>query len=208
MLANGHSIGSIFMTFGIRNLCRPWVVAGLFLGSGSAVAAQTALAAQPAVASQRLATLLASLPPTPREPIAFTEQRMSPLLSRPLEFRGELLIEPDGSIDKRLEGPGGERVTIQAGSLKIEQRGGTRILNLANNRRWREFHAGLAGLLNRDAAALQQGFNFTIEETAKSWRLLLRPRTGKLKITASGEPGRITTLRIEQGQNDWQELRF
>ena len=52
-----------------------------------------------------------------------------------------------------------ERVWITARALTLEKDGKSRTMDLAGDARWRTFHAGISGLLNRDAAALDRVFS-------------------------------------------------
>lgn len=142
----------------------------------------------------------------------FVEKRMSPLLAEPLEAHGEIRIWPDGTIDKRVTSPVNERVRISAGTLVLERAGRSRTINLGGDPRWRAFHAGIAGLLNRDATALA-AFDPVLTESADGWTLELRPRDDRGRatikvITASGEGPDLLRLRFEQSDDEWQEMTF
>lgn len=182
------------------------------LGLWLLLAAAGAPAGTPA-GTERVAALLATLEPPPAGVIPFTEKRMSALLEAPLELRGELQLGKDGAIDKHVLEPAEERVLVTARTLTLERDGKTRTIDLAGDRRWQAFHAGITGLLNRDLPALERVFSITLDETADGWTLQLRPRAagGRNMITvisASGQGPRLLRLRLEQGENEWQEMTF
>jgi hypothetical protein len=206
MCVAGLTTGSIFMISGTPRFGSRLAVMLCALSFATTCAAAT-------LSNERLTQFLAGLTAAPTEVLPYEEQRMSAVLSVPLQLGGELRVAPNGDIDKRVLQPFQERVVIRAGSLTIEQRGKARTLNLANDRRWREFYAGITGLLNRDAAALQRVFEVTLRESASDWTLHLQPRAaaGKVGLTAiiaSGRAAQLTALRIEHGPDEWQEMRF
>ena len=138
---------------------------------------------------------------------------MSALLAEPIEVHGELMLGKDGSIDKHVTAPAEERVRITAGALTLEKGGKSRTVDLAGDTRWRAFHAGITGLLNRDAATLVRVFKVTLTESAEGWTLELRPRmsVGRNMVTlirASGSGRQFQRLRLEQGEAEWQEMTF
>lgn len=170
-------------------------------------------AAAQAAGDDRVGSFLATLAPPREGPIPFLELRMSALLVEPIEVRGELRLGKDGSIDKHVTSPVEERVRITAGALTLEKGGKSRTVDLAGNARWRAFHAGITGLLNRDAAALERVFGVTLTEAPDGWVLELRPRVsgGKNMVTvirASGAGPQLRSLRLEQGPSEWQEMTF
>lgn len=161
----------------------------------------------------RVAAFLAGLAPPPAGAIPFVERRMSALLVEPIEVRGELKISPDGVIDKHVTLPAEERVQITARTLTVERRGKSRTIDVAGDARWRAFHAGITGLMNRDPAVLDRVFTVSLVEQPEGWTLELRPRdTGGRNmvtlITASGVGPLLLRLRLEQGQGEWQEMTF
>jgi hypothetical protein len=197
----------------ISGILRRVAVGAFLLGAALASAATVPAPAGDEVATARLAAFLAGLAPPPQGPIPFREKRMSALLTEPLEVRGELTLGPDGTLDKHVTEPADERVVIKAGSLTLVRGGKTRVLDLGGDRRWRAFHAGITGLMNRDVQALTRVFSVALEETPGGWTLRLRPRatTGKngvSQIVAFGQGKQLQGLRIEQGADEWQEMTF
>lgn len=176
------------------------------------LAAAPARAASPE-GTDRVAALFATLAPPPVGAFPFVEERMSSLLVAPIQMRGELQLGPDGAIDKRVFEPTAERVLVTARVLTVERDGRTRTIDLAGDRRWRTFHAGISGLLNRDVATLGRVFSITLNESPDGWTLELRPRIaggeGMIRlISASGRGPRLLRLRLEQGAGEWQEMVF
>jgi hypothetical protein len=186
---------------------RIWYVGLCLLASWTAVRAAAPLD------PERLERFLSGLAAAPSTPIPFVEKRMSAVFAEPLELHGELRIDAAGNIEKRILRPVHEVVRISADTLVVEQQGKIRTLRLANDRRWREFHAGVMGLLSRDAIALGSAFEVGLEQAGGDWALRLVPRakTGRDGITAlvaSGRGDRLRVLRIEQARDEWQEMRF
>lgn len=182
----------------------PWALMVVLALIGSATRAAP-------VDEQTFAAFLGTLDPPSRDVIPFVEKRMSALLNEPLEVRGELLIGADGVIDKRVLMPAAERVVITADSLTLERAGKTRRIPLASDPRWKVFHAGIAGLLNRDAEALLRVFDVALSREADSWVLDLRPKQARGKnpitlISAAGAGSQLLRLRIEQSAAEWQEM--
>jgi hypothetical protein len=172
-----------------------------------------AAAASRGEAPARLAVFLATLAPPPDVPLPFVERRMSSLLATPLEMRGELTLGADGSIDKRVTAPAEERVLIAGGTLTLERDGSRRTLDLGGDARLRAFNVGIVGLMRRDAQAIDRVFECSLEEGAAGWTLTLRPRSVRganalTVIRASGAGPRLLTLRLEQGEGEWQEMAF
>lgn len=160
-----------------------------------------------------LQRFLATLAPASAAPLSYVERRMSALLTAPLEFRGELTLGPDGSIDKRVSAPLTERVLITSRTLTLETAGKRRVLNLGSDARWRAFHAGIVGLLRRDGAALERVFQVKLNEQPEGWTLELRPqqsmgKNGISLIRATGVGDRLMRLRLEQTADEWQEMDF
>ncbi len=163
--------------------------------------------------TEPVAAFLATLAPPQEGAIPFVERRMSALLMEPIVVRGELRISKDGAIDKRVSLPAEERVRITARTLTLERRGKTRTVNLAGDARWRAFHAGIVGLMNRDAAALNRVFAVRLHQRAGDWILELRPRVsggkrGVTLITAAGTRATLLSLRLDEGEGEWQEMTF
>lgn len=163
--------------------------------------------------ADRVAGFLATLAPAPDVAIPFVEKRMSSLLAEPIELRGVLSVSRDGTIDKRVISPVSERVLITAGTLTLERQGKVRTLNLAGDPRWRTFHAGIAGLMNRDPEALGQAFVVRLADGPDGWTLELRPKGPRRKnmvelISASGRGPNLLTLRLDQGAGEWQVMTF
>jgi hypothetical protein len=157
--------------------------------------------------------LLSTLTPVPADPLPFVERRMSRLFAQPLELRGEIRVDANGQIDKRITAPFAERLRIDATEVVIERDGQRRRFALGTDARWRAFHSGLSGLLRRDAAALLAVFDARIAGTGAGWTLTLQPRSTRRRspvraIIATAVDGRITTVRIEQADDEWQELQF
>jgi hypothetical protein len=166
-----------------------------------------------AAAADELAALLAGLDPAPAGALAFEEARMSSLLAEPLALRGELTVGPDGVIDKRIPAPFAARLRVDGSSVAIERDGQVRRVPLAGDRRWQALHAGIVGLVGRDAALIRRSFAAEVDRTAAGWRLRLVPRGAPGRspvraIVATGVAGRLLTLRIDLGADEWQELRF
>lgn len=164
-------------------------------------------------ADDELAALLAGLDPAPAGALAFEEVRMSSLLAEPLALRGELTVGPDGVIDKRITAPFAERLRVDGSSVAIERDGQVRRVPLAGDRRWQALHAGIVGLVGRDAALIRRSFAAEVDRSAAGWRLRLVPRGAPGRspvraIVATGVAGRLLTLRIDLGADEWQELRF
>lgn len=162
---------------------------------------------------ERVAAFLATLAPAPEGAIPFVERRMTALLVEPIEVRGELRIDRDGTIDKRIVSPTEERVQITARTLTLERQGKSRTLDLAGDTRWQAFHAGITGLMNRDPAALERVFTVMLDENPQGWTLELRPRVSSGKnmvtlISVSGTGATLLRLRFDQGAGEWQEMIF
>jgi Outer membrane lipoprotein carrier protein LolA-like len=173
--------------------------------------ASSAQAAQ-SLSRDQLAVFLRTLSAPPTAALPFVEHRMSKLLREPLQLTGELRIEADGAIDKRILKPFQERVQIKSDTLIIEGGQGRRTVNLARDKRWRAFHAGIAGLINRDATALSAAFAVTLEQSAEAWTMRLQPRGDTARsapmIIATGKTSALTDLRIEQSKSEWQAMHF
>ncbi len=170
-------------------------------------------AAQTSEQTERVTAFLATLAPPPEGAIPFVEKRMSALLMEPIEVRGELRVSKDGAIDKRVSFPAEERVQVNAQTLTLERRGKSRTVNLAGDARWRAFHAGIVGLMNRDAVALNLVFEVSLDQHAGDWRLELTPKAsgGKRSVTlisASGTGPTLLRLRLDEGEGEWQEMLF
>lgn len=163
--------------------------------------------------AERVAAFLATLAPPQEGAIPFVEKRMSALLVEPIEVRGELRVSKDGAIEKHVISPTEERVKITARTLTLERQGKSRTIDVSGDARWRAFHAGINGLMNRDPAALNLVFTVSLDERPEGWTLELRPRTSGSKnmvrlISASGVGATLLRLRLDQGEGEWQEMTF
>jgi hypothetical protein len=127
------------------------------------------------------AALLAALRQPPPSHSAFFEQRESPLLAAPLQFRGELLRPAPGVLVKRIDAPYRELSRIADGKVVVERDDARpRRFSLRRAPELGALMASIEAVLAGDVALLQRHFRLRMEGSDARWTLHLAPLDKRL----------------------------
>jgi len=139
----------------------------------------------------------------------FVETRESALLKAPLVLQGTLAYRRPDRVEKHVQSPYDERITVEGGRLTLENRTHNRKKSVPVSGA-----PGLAALVESmratragDLAALQRHYALQLEGTRERWTLRLRPLDAQVagyltSITLSGSGTRIGRIAVEEAGGD------
>ena len=160
-------------------------------------------------ATLTVAELMQMLGSVERAHARFVETRHSALLKSPLVLEGTLAYRRPDRVEKHVQSPYDERITVEGGRLTLENRAQNRKKTLSVSGA-----PGLAALIESiratragDLAALQRHYALQVEGSRDQWTLTLKPLdaqvAGYVKLIAlSGSESRITRIVVEEAGGD------
>ena len=137
----------------------------------------------------------------------FVEIRTVAALGTPIERRGTLAYTRPGKLEMIVETPVAERMTIADGTMTVESRGATRVVDLTRQEPLLAWIESIRGTLAGDEAALRRHFEPTVSGTLDRWSLALVPRDARLRaivarVTIAGERERVRTIEVDEVSGD------
>ncbi|MEO8485925.1 MAG: LolA-related protein [Betaproteobacteria bacterium] len=173
---------------------------------GLAVSIALALAASPACALD-LRDIAATLGAVDQSRVRFVDVRTIASLGTPVERRGTLAYAKPSTLEMVVETPLAERLSIVGGTMTIESRGATRVVDLSRGEPLFAWIEGIRATLAGDEAALRKHFDPTVSGTIDRWTLRLAPRDLRLRslvagIAISGERERVRVIEVEEASGD------
>lgn len=130
----------------------------------------------------------------------YTEQRDSPLLAEPVELRGRIRIDPQGTFVKTTEGDDPSTVRMAGDTVTMSRGGETREMRISNYPAMALLAEGLFALARGDKAALTERFDVALTGGADDWRLRLEPRMRlDMDDPSNAEPTGLVRLIVEGG---------
>jgi outer membrane lipoprotein-sorting protein len=189
----------------VISLYRALLACLLALACGAAPAQQPALAQ----VMQLLSAVKAST-------VRFTEIRRLAVLSEPLELSGRLSYLRGGPIEKEVESPYRERITIEGDTMVVASpaRGESRSYALGGNPAASAFVEGLRATLGGDLAALERHYRVSFSGSVGRWRLELAPRSEEMaryveSIEFRGSGADVGSIRVDEtgGNSSLMTLR-
>ena len=172
---------------------------------GSAAAAPPATSSS-ALSSSELMQMLASVESANAR---FVETRHSALLKSPLVLQGTLAYRRPDRVEKHVQSPYDESITVEGGRLTLENRTRKQKKTIAVSGA-----PGLAALIESiratragDLAALQRYYALQVEGSREQWTLTLKPLDAQIagyvsSIALSGSETRIGRIMIEEASGD------
>jgi len=177
--------------------------------SRSLVFAAALLASLVATAAHALALseLAATLATVPESRARFTDVRTVAALGSPLERYGTLWYARPGKLEMVVAGPVPERLSVVDGTMTIESRGTTRVVDLRSQPPLLAWIEGIRATLAGDEAALRRHFEPTVSGTLERWTLVLVPRDARLRavvarVSIAGERERVRTIEVDEVSGD------
>jgi hypothetical protein len=137
----------------------------------------------------------------------FVEIRTIAALGTPIERHGTLSYARPGKLEMIVETPIAERMTIADGTMTIESRGATRVVDLTRQEPLLAWIESIRGTLAGDEAALRRHFEPAVSGTLDRWSLVLVPRDARLRaivarVTIAGERDRVRTIEVDEVSGD------
>ncbi len=147
--------------------------------------------------------ILKALADDPPSHIDFRETREDPLLEFPETRTGTLVFEPPDTLERRMDGDGGERVRIEGRQVIVERRGSSREVDLDEQPGLAAFAALFRSLAKGEREGLEEHFEVATEGTLAAWTLELTPRDRALRrmilgLELQGEDGALLRLDTEE----------
>ncbi len=143
----------------------------------------------------------------------YTEQRMSGKLRSPLQLEGTIVFAGNGDLVKTVTAPFSETVTVADSLVRLQRPDQTREFSLNKNKGLYELFSGLKAMLGGSEPKLTELFDVTVQNDGDRRVFLCKPRSRALgrqveliTIVVAGDM--ILSVRIDQDDNRWQELRF
>ncbi len=161
------------------------------------------LFAQAETSGDTLDQILEALADNPPSRIDFRETRQDPLLEFPETRTGTLVFEPPDTLERRMDGDGGERVRIEGREVIVERRGSSREVDLDEQPGLAAFAALFRSLAKGEREGLEEHFEVETEGDLEAWRLELTPRDRALRrmilgLDLQGEGGALLRLDTEE----------
>jgi hypothetical protein len=163
--------------------------------------------AAPAVHALTLSELVGTLAAVTESRALFTDVRTVAALGAPLERRGTLVYVRPGKLEMVVEAPVAERLSVADGTMTLESRGTTRVVDLRSQPPLLAWIEGIRATLAGDEAALRRHFEPTVSGTVERWTLVLVPRDARLRsvvarVAIAGERERIRTIEVDEVSGD------
>ena len=161
----------------------------------------------PAVHALALSELAATLATVTESRVRFTDVRTVAALASPLERRGMLTYARPARLEMLVEAPVAERLSIVDGSMTVESRGTSRVVDLKSQPPLLAWIEGIRATLAGDEASLRRHFEPAVSGTPERWTLVLVPRDARLRavvarVSIAGERERIRTIEVDEVSGD------
>jgi hypothetical protein len=127
-----------------------------------------------------LDTVLARVSITPPKRVSFQELRHNKMLKEELVFSGYLEYLDEGNLRKVVEYPFAETFQVEAGQIRVERGGETKILPAKRSRGLGVMLNGIEVILTGHSERLTSDFNYELSGTEDDWTLLLLPRSKRV----------------------------
>lgn len=178
-------------------------------GRLAALSLALAVAAQPALAQDlAIGELMRRLAAIESSSATFVETRHSALLKEPLVLRGTLTYRRPDSLERRVEQPYEERVSLEGDVLIIENRRGRKLkTSVSGSPGIAALVAGIRATRAGDLAALERHFEVKVAGRAERWSMTLKPFDDEvarhvIAIVVSGAAGRIARVEVQEAGGD------
>lgn len=160
-----------------------------------------------------LADLLERIRVEPPARVAFTEQRQNRLLKEPMVLGGHLAYLDAGHLEKVVETPFAETLSIEGDEVTISGNGRERRLSLRNRQSFRVMLQGIEAVMAGDGAVLQEHFDVSLSGDNTDWRIDLVPRSDRLAkqlqgMSVAGAGDLVRSIRFELADGEWQRLEL
>ena len=166
------------------------------------------LVAMPQVASAfELAELMSMLGGVAQSTVSFEETKHVATLNAPLVRKGTLrFVRPD-RLQMNVESPYPERMDIVGNMLTIENRRGTRQVDLEGQPSAAAWVASIRATLQGDSPSLARHFKLALSGQASRWTLTLEPIEPGLagvlrRISIEGAQAQLTRIEVEERMGD------
>lgn len=160
-----------------------------------------------------LASLLERIRVEPPARVAFSEQRQNRLLKEPMVLGGHLAYLDAGHLQKVVETPFSETLSVEGDEIALSGNGRERRLSLRNRQSFRVMLQGIEAVMAGDVAVLEEHFEVALTGDEADWRIDLVPRSGRLAkrlqgMTVAGAGDRVQSIRFELADGEWQRLEL
>lgn len=150
-----------------------------------------------------LSEVMARFAGSPGLQARFVERKEIPLLSAPLETRGQIAFVPPDRFARITEWPETSRLVFDGGKLRFEGGLGIESVDLERDPGLRRFAEELVVLLRGDLAALRDRYSLEFTPKGERWILLLTPRGNAARrfvasIVLAGRGAQLESLEISQ----------
>jgi hypothetical protein len=158
-----------------------------------------------------LDTVLARVSITPPKRVSFQELRHNKMLKEELVFSGYLEYLDEGNLRKVVEYPFAETFQVEAGQIRVERGGETKILPAKRSRGLGVMLNGLEAILTGHSERLTSDFNYELSGTEDDWTLLLLPRSKRVarqleSIRVMGDTNSVTQIRLSLDHGEWHQI--
>jgi hypothetical protein len=138
---------------------------------------------------------------------------MNPLFEKPLKLSGTVEFTSDDALNKLVESPFRELLSISSESIVLERDGKRRVMSMRKSGALFSVYKGMHALLAGDAVVISELYQLELLSEGSPWSIRLVPLEAGLakfveSMTVKGEANRVTFLRTEQADGSWQELVF
>lgn len=155
--------------------------------------------------------LLQSLARPAPATVTFSEARYSRLLTQALTVSGEMSVPAAETLERRIDSPYRETMTINTAQVRIEREGEkVRVLPLQRAPEMRGLLQAFGALLAGDRATMEKYFGIELQRDGMAWTLTLRPleqrvaqKLGLLIMSGHGAEPRCLVMRPPDGSADF-----
>lgn len=164
------------------------------------------LGVSPAAAAFTSAELMQLLAAVPSSHVEFVETRESAMLKTPLVTSGRLFYRRPDRLEKHVQKPFVETVTIEGSRVTISRTDGqaNRVIAVPAGSPAHALIESLRATLAGDLPALERHFDVGVGGSRASWTMALTPK-GALpiaKVGFAGREGRIERIEVAEASGD------
>jgi hypothetical protein len=138
---------------------------------------------------------------------SFTETRHLAMLDSPLVLTGTLSYSRPDRLEKKVNAPHSERLSVEGDKLTFESKGKVKVVALDREPVLRAFVESIRATRSGDQAALERFYQLDLTGDPGAWTLTLKPNDSSMRrqvkaIVMSGQNERIVEIEVLETGGD------
>ena len=138
---------------------------------------------------------------------SFTETRHVAMLDSPLVLTGTLSYQRPNRLEKKVNAPHSERLSVEGDKLTFESKGKTKVVALDQEPALRAFVESVRATRSGDQATLERFYQLDLTGDPGAWTLTLKPNDSAMRrqvkaIVMSGQNERILEIEVLEAGGD------